>query len=138
MAIICRCPRTLLASLLVAAQDGCNQTSAPAWRGVLLDNAAQPIAQAGVKLDARSERKEAATDQHGVFLFDFPLSKVAGRSVIGSIEKRSDRDQQTARFRASGRVLQHTWRRDGRAETEGGWQIGGVGTAAYRPVGTVV
>jgi hypothetical protein len=105
---------------------------------VLHDNAAQHIAQAGVKLDAGSERKEAATDLQGVFLFNYPLPKVAGRSVITSKEKRSDRDQQTARFRASGRVLQHTRRRDGRAETEGGWQIGSVGTAVYRPVWTMV
>jgi hypothetical protein len=115
-----------------------NQTSAPAWRGVLQEDAAQQIAQKGVKLDAGSERKEAAIDQHGVFLFDFLLPKVAGRSVITSVEKRSDRDRQTARFRASGRVLRHTRRRDGRAETEGCSQIGGVGTAVYGPVWTVV
>lgn len=82
MAIICRYPPTLLLSLLLgAAGDGWSQTPAQAWRGVLQDDTAQHVAHASVRLDAKYEHKEAATDQSGLFLFDSLLPKTYHVSV---------------------------------------------------------
>jgi len=65
-------PRTQLISLLLlVSANGLSQTPAPAWRGVLQDETAHPVAQAKVELNAGEEHKEAATNQDGVFLFGF-------------------------------------------------------------------
>lgn len=76
------CPRIILfLALLAIASNGRSQTSAPAWRGVLQDDTAQPIAQARVKLDAGSQHKEAATDLDGRFSFDSLAPKTYHVSV---------------------------------------------------------
>jgi Carboxypeptidase regulatory-like domain len=78
-------PRTLLLSLLlVTAVTGRCQTPAPAWRGVLQDEAAQHVAQASVELDAGDEHKEAATGQDGSFHFGFLLPNTYHLSVTAN------------------------------------------------------
>jgi hypothetical protein len=55
-------------------------------------------------------------------------SEVADRLVMTSAEQCSDLDQETARIRASGRVLRLQGEDDGKAKREAGAQIGGSGT----------
>jgi hypothetical protein len=62
--------RTLLIlSCFLAGSLGWSQTPAPAWQGVLQDEAAQHIARARVEVNAGEEHRETITNQDGVFLF---------------------------------------------------------------------
>ncbi len=65
----------LISSLFLAAGNSSSQTPAPAWHGVLENEAAQHIARARVKVDAGDEHKETVTNQDGVFLFEYLLPK---------------------------------------------------------------
>src|SRR5271163_71173 len=62
-----------LAFLLIFVSTGFafgrGQTPAPAWRGVLQDEAGHPVAQAQVKLDAGDDHKTATTAPNGAFVF---------------------------------------------------------------------
>jgi len=57
------------------------QTPAPAWRGTLQDEAAHPILQAKVELDADDEHKTTTTTSDGAFVFDTLLPKTYSLSV---------------------------------------------------------
>ena len=68
--------RLLLLSLLsffgvaVGFSSARGQTPAPAWRGTLQDEAAHPIVQAKVELDAGGDHEVATTTPDGLFVFD--------------------------------------------------------------------
>jgi len=64
-------------------------------------------------------------------VLDEPFSKhgseAADRSVMTSAEQCSDLDQETARIRASGRILQRQGEDHGEARRKAGAQINGIG-----------
>jgi hypothetical protein len=74
-----------LAFLLIFVSTGFafgrGQTPAPAWRGVLQDEAGHPVAQAQVKLDAGDDQKTATTAPNGAFVFPSLLAKSYSLSV---------------------------------------------------------
>lgn len=79
-----RCLRTLLLLVCWSGGDavcGWSQTPAPAWQGVLQNEAAQHIAQATVRLDAGDEHKVATTRTDGSFRFDSLLPQTYHLSV---------------------------------------------------------
>jgi hypothetical protein len=59
----------LLLFIATGPASGWAQTPAPAWRGVLQDEAGHPIAQAQVKLEAGDDQKTATTAPNGAFVF---------------------------------------------------------------------
>jgi hypothetical protein len=61
--------------------SGWGQTPAPAWRGVLQDEAAHPVIQAQVKLDAGDDHKTATTISNGSFAFPSLVSKSYSLSI---------------------------------------------------------
>jgi hypothetical protein len=65
----------------VGTASGWGQTPAPAWRGVLQDEAAHPIIQAQVKLDAGDDHKTATTTANGSFIFPSLMSKSYSLSI---------------------------------------------------------
>jgi len=65
----------LISSFFLAAGNSLSQTPAPAWHGILENEAAQHIARARVKVDAGDEHKATVTNQDGVFLFEYLLPK---------------------------------------------------------------
>ncbi len=69
----------LTVSLPSASMRG--QTPAPAWRGVLQDEASHPVLQAKVELDAGDHHKTATTRSDGSFVFSSLLSKTYSLSV---------------------------------------------------------
>ena len=65
----------------IGRASGWGQTPAPAWRGVLQDEAGHPIVQAQVKLDAGDEHKTATTNPNGSFVFPALGSKSYSLSI---------------------------------------------------------
>ena len=65
----------------IGLASGGGQTPAPAWRGVLQDEAGHPIVQAQVKLDAGDEHKTATTSPNGSFVFPKLGSKSYSLSI---------------------------------------------------------
>jgi hypothetical protein len=72
----------LLIFVSIWSASGGAQTPAPAWRGLLQDEAGHPVAQARVKLDAGDDHKTATTSPNGAFVFPSLLAK----SYLLSIE----------------------------------------------------
>src|SRR5271170_876582 len=70
-----------LFSVASGSVSASGQTPAPAWRGTLQDEAAHPIVQAKVGLDADDEHKTTTTTSDGAFVFDSLLPKTYSLSV---------------------------------------------------------
>src|SRR5271154_5289692 len=71
----------LLIFVSIGSASGRGQTPAPAWRGVLQDEAGHPVAQAQVKLDAGDDHKTATTAPNGAFVFPSLLAKSYSLSI---------------------------------------------------------
>jgi hypothetical protein len=64
----------LILEVSIGSASGWGQTPAPAWRGILQDEAAHHIVQAKVELDAGDDHKAATTISDGSFVFPSLLS----------------------------------------------------------------
>ena len=93
------------------AVRGWSQTPAPAWQGVLQDEAAQHIAQAKVELDAGDEHKATTTNPDGSFLFESLLAKTYRLSV--HVNGRVYRSSALIKIPAEAAAVTLTYKADG-------------------------
>jgi hypothetical protein len=95
----------------VIGTDGWGQTPAPAWRGVLEDEGAQPIRQAKVELDAGDEHKVVTTNAEGLFVFESLPAKTYSLSV--EVEGRVYRSAAAIKMPAQAGAVTLSLRADG-------------------------
>ncbi len=100
-----------LFAVSIGSASGWCQAPAPAWRGVLQDEAAHPIVQAKVELDAGEEHQTATTISDGSFVVPSLLSKTYSLSV--EVSGRVYRSSAAIRIPAQAAEVMLTLKADG-------------------------